>query len=137
SNSGDYSINVSDANILPVNQDNPDDTFVFLYSSFSPSSPLDGLIMANDDISETNFKSKINSVALTGGVTYTIVMTSYDVNATGSVTFEVMGPGAVDVGTANTLPVASSVSITGTPTVGQTLTGTYTYTDADSDIENG
>jgi hypothetical protein len=35
----------------------------------------------------------------------------------------------------NAVPVASSVNITGTPNIGQLLTGTYTYTDVDSDLE--
>lgn len=35
----------------------------------------------------------------------------------------------------NTAPVASSVNISGTLNVGQTLTGSYTYTDADSDVQ--
>ncbi|WP_426306440.1 IPTL-CTERM sorting domain-containing protein [Acidovorax facilis] len=33
------------------------------------------------------------------------------------------------------VPVASSVSITGTPSIGQTLTGNYTYTDVNADLE--
>lgn len=37
--------------------------------------------------------------------------------------------------TANVAPTASSVSISGTTTVGQTLTGTYTYFDGDTDPE--
>src|SRR5690606_7279855 len=37
----------------------------------------------------------------------------------------------------NTPPTASSVSITGTLTVGQTLTGTYTYSDVESNAESG
>src|SRR4029079_10798501 len=39
------------------------------------------------------------------------------------------------IGTCNAGPVASSVNITGTPNVGQTLTGHYTYSDAESDPE--
>ena len=39
------------------------------------------------------------------------------------------------VGVANSVPVASGVSITGVAKVGQTLTGKYTYGDADSDPE--
>jgi len=35
----------------------------------------------------------------------------------------------------NSAPVASSVAISGTLNVGQTLTGSYTYTDADSDTQ--
>ena len=35
----------------------------------------------------------------------------------------------------NTAPTASSVTFSGTNTIGQTLTGTYTYADAESDLE--
>jgi len=35
----------------------------------------------------------------------------------------------------NSLPVASAVSITGTPNIGSTLTGHYTYSDSDADTE--
>src|SRR5439155_266530 len=35
----------------------------------------------------------------------------------------------------NSAPVASAVSISGTPKVGQTLTGNYTYSDADGDAQ--
>lgn len=35
----------------------------------------------------------------------------------------------------NIAPTASSVSLSGTTTVGQTLTGSYTYADSDSDLE--
>ena len=37
--------------------------------------------------------------------------------------------------TSNTAPVASNVIITGQTRVGQTLTGSYSYTDADNDLE--
>ena len=36
---------------------------------------------------------------------------------------------------ANTAPTASNVNVSGTPEVGQTLNGTYTYNDADGDNE--
>jgi hypothetical protein len=35
----------------------------------------------------------------------------------------------------NTAPTATNVSISGTPQVGQVLTGNYTYSDADGDVE--
>lgn len=35
----------------------------------------------------------------------------------------------------NSVPAASAVAITGTPKVGETLTGTYTYQDAENDTE--
>lgn len=37
----------------------------------------------------------------------------------------------------NTAPTASSVAISGSATVGETVTGTYTYSDADNDTESG
>jgi len=37
--------------------------------------------------------------------------------------------------TSNSFPIASSVSITGTPNINQELTGHFTYTDADSDTQ--
>jgi hypothetical protein len=42
---------------------------------------------------------------------------------------------ATSTGSSNSAPVASSVAFTGTQTEGQTLTGTYTYSDVDSDAE--
>ncbi|QNR67918.1 S-layer homology domain-containing protein [Paenibacillus peoriae] len=39
-------------------------------------------------------------------------------------------------GTAGTPPVATDVSITGTAQAGQTVTGSYTYSDAEGDLEN-
>jgi len=39
------------------------------------------------------------------------------------------------VSTLNSAPVSSNVNITGTPNVGQTLTGTYDYSDVDGDAE--
>ncbi len=41
----------------------------------------------------------------------------------------------INVTAANVAPVASNVSIGGTPQQGQTLTGSYTYSDANSDVE--
>ena len=35
----------------------------------------------------------------------------------------------------NSVPTATAVAISGTPAVGQTLTGSYTYGDVDSDAE--
>ena len=35
----------------------------------------------------------------------------------------------------NSAPTATAVAISGTPAVGQTLTGSYTYGDVDSDAE--
>lgn len=43
----------------------------------------------------------------------------------------------MQIPSSNTAPVASSVSVSGTLQVGETLTGSYTYSDADSDSESG
>ena len=59
---------------------------------------------------------QVTPVAATGSSPGTTVESSY------------YGPVA-----ANQAPVASAVSITGAPNVGNTLTGSYTYTDAESD----
>ncbi|NGF57534.1 T9SS type B sorting domain-containing protein [Parapedobacter sp. SGR-10] len=115
SGTGNYSIGVKTASLSSSGED----TFVFLYSSFDPSSPLDGLIIANDDISASDYKSKINSIALNAGVTYTIVMTSYSPGATGAITFEIIGPGSVDVGTV----------VTNTPPTITTSAGTTAFTE--------
>lgn len=45
------------------------------------------------------------------------------------------GPRLIGGGAPNVAPVASAVAFTGTETVGETLTGTYTYSDADGDLE--
>jgi hypothetical protein len=66
-----------------------------------------------------NIKFEVTSVALTGVSPGTPVESS------------AVGP----VLPANTAPTATSVAITGTVEVGQQLTGTYTYNDADSDAE--
>jgi len=42
---------------------------------------------------------------------------------------------SMPIAVGNTAPVASNVNITGTAAVGNLLTGNYTYSDADKDIE--
>ncbi len=88
-----------------------------------------------------------NSVAISGATAATYMLVAADQGA--SISFEVtpvaqtgVSPGAAvaspavgPVVAANTAPVASAVNITGVAQVGQTLTGHYTYCDADSDPE--
>ena len=45
--------------------------------------------------------------------------------------------GTLIVASPNVAPVASAVSISGTPQYGQLLTGNYTYSDADGDAGRG
>ena len=56
-----------------------------------------------------------------------------DIAVINSITEPVVTPDPV--APANTVPVASAVAITGTLEVGQKLTGSYTYADADGDAE--
>lgn len=58
------------------------DSFIFLYGTggFNPASPLTNLLALNDDISGSNFKSKITTSLAVG--TYTIVMSSYSTTPT-------------------------------------------------------
>lgn len=80
---------------------------MFLYSSFNPVQPRNHLIAGNDDIvnfytadgsfSENNNFRSILSLELIGNVTYTLVVTSFQSNVTGTLTFEINGPGSVEV----------------------------------------
>src|SRR5690606_28707132 len=103
---GDFSIEVVEADLPnPGNPEYSDDTFVFLYSSFDPNAPLDGLILAIDDVTSDNLLSKIDLVTFTAGDTYYIVMTSFPDGITGSVSFQVKVPSTVIVsGIRNTPP---------------------------------
>ncbi|WP_167859624.1 S-layer homology domain-containing protein [Paenibacillus cymbidii] len=84
-----------------------DDTTMYIYSHFNPAETdtITGLLWANDDTaitaseysSSNNFRSKIENITLTGGVTYTIVVTSFDADVTGPIEFLVSGAGAVEV----------------------------------------
>lgn len=50
-------------------------------------------------------------------------------------TWQVLGT-ACQTTTTNTAPTATNVAIAGTPTVGESLTGSYTYADTDGDAED-
>ena len=115
---GTYEIVVSEAHLEPKADgwgyivdgqqvDAEDDTAMFLYSSFDPNFPLVNLIAGNDDIVNTfafvepysagkNFRSKLK-VPLTENETYTLVVTSYQSGVTGTLNFDVVGPGSVAI----------------------------------------
>lgn len=78
---GNVSLSLADADGATTNPSNID-SFIFLYGTggFNPASPLTNLIALNDDISGSNFKSKITTSLAAG--TYTIVMSSYSTTPT-------------------------------------------------------
>ena len=72
------------------------DTFLLLYNgSFDPTNPLVNLILAQDDTAGNLFSQF--SYDLTAGQTYVLILTSFDTSATGTLTVNVSGPGAVTV----------------------------------------
>ena len=102
-----------------------------------------------DTESGTTFRWLRDGSAISGATsqTYTLVAADEGTN----IRFEVtpaaasgVSPGSAvqsaavgPIGAANTAPTATGVSITGTTEVGFTLTGNYTYNDADGDTESG
>jgi hypothetical protein len=97
----------------------------------------------NDPEGTSTFRWLLDGNAINAATSKTYVVQSGDQGHT--ITFEVTavassgtspGVAVASAGvTGNSVPVASSVSISGTPDVGSALTGTYTYSDADSDLE--
>ena len=130
---GNYSIEVT-------NSSGFDDTFLFLYSSFDPSSSLSNLIIANDDIGDENYWStwsRINGVELTGGVAYIVVMTSYQSQAIGSVTFEIVGPSSVLVEEVVSQPSVTTAYPSAIGATTATFGGEVTYDGGDIVTERG
>lgn len=73
---------------------NPDDTFLVLYqNAFSPATPLANALVADDDGAPTGGLSLI-ARALTPGVQYYLVVTSYANGALGDYTGSISNPGA-------------------------------------------
>ena len=101
----------------------------------------------NDPQGVSTFRWLRNDVAITGATASTYTLVGADLGAaikfevtpvaqTGILTgLPVQSAPTVNIKPANTAPVASSVNITGTPEVGQLLTGHYAYTDVDADVE--
>ncbi|RIE00671.1 hypothetical protein [Cohnella faecalis] len=107
------------------------DTTMYLYQGgFDRLSPYQNLVVGNDDIDTdgANYLSSINSVTLTAGTTYFIVVTSFDVGITGNVNFRVSGPGsvsasAIDPGAVTANAANNSVNASpGTVTAGGAVT---------------
>lgn len=95
----------------------------------------------------STFKWYANGAVIAGGNAKTYTLTSSELGKTIQFEVEPVAQTGVKNGSAvkstatasvinpNEAPTASSVSITGTAQVGETLTGSYTYTDVDSDVE--
>ncbi|MCM3175034.1 Ig-like domain-containing protein, partial [Paenibacillus sp. MER 99-2] len=116
SKAGVYSITVTPQTTL-------DDTVLYLYKgSFDPIHPLHNLLVSNDDISAVNdnYLSHIKDVYLDVGVTYYMVMTGFGNGDTGSVYFDVNGPGSVGINDPD-VPAVTSVSVT--PTTAEVMQG--------------
>ena len=100
--SGDYNIELTAATLTGINPNYPnnsaatDDTFIFLYQGiFDPLKPLNHLVAGHDDISGTIKRSAFSNMNLQTNTYYSLVVSSFYVNATGSFTFSFVGPGEV------------------------------------------
>jgi hypothetical protein len=140
------------------------DSILILYQgSYDPANPSRNAIALNDDSdglgaggvrmgvcggSTARELCPKLSLSLTAGTDYVVVISTYhsrygqpphgyDVKVDPPVGFYVFGPAAVGVGGVfpNKAPTATA-SLTGTAQENQTLTGSYQYSDADSDAEN-
>ena len=101
----------------------------------------------NDSEGVTTFRWLRDGLAISGATTSTYTLATDDIDAL--ISFEVtpvaltgilVGSPVVSTGIgpiipANTAPTASTVAITGVTEVGEILTGSYEYSDADNDLE--
>jgi len=63
------------------------DNYLCLYSTFDPTAPAANLITSDDDSGGGSGNAKI-TVSLTGGTTYSVVLTSFSAGATGTATLD-------------------------------------------------
>ncbi|WIV20581.1 Ig-like domain-containing protein [Paenibacillus polygoni] len=130
---GDYNFVVTPPG-AENNEDALDDTVLYLYKdSFDDEHPLNNLIVGNDDISVDNeiLLSRINKIHLKAGVTYYMVMTGFEEGNTGSVSFEVTGPGGVSVTNPD---VPAVISVTVTPSSAEVIQGESKQLTATVDV---
>jgi hypothetical protein len=70
------------------------DTNEFIYkNTFNPLNPSENLLYAEDD-SGSDFQFRLN-IRLNGGMTYVLVMTTYQLKETGAFSITVKGPNKV------------------------------------------
>jgi 6-phosphogluconolactonase (cycloisomerase 2 family) len=133
---------------LTINNSAPTATSVNITGTPTAGQLLTGHYTYSDvdgDLEGTStFRWLRDGVAISGATSITYTLAAADVGH--SVTFEVTpvastgnSPGAPATSTGVTIvnspPTATSVNITGTPTVGQVLTGHYAYGDVDGDLQ--
>ena len=98
STTGKYTIEVVRTELNPGSSCSEPDTMLFLYrGGFDSVDPKTNLIAANDDTgaSVNGCLSHLPNITLTGAQPYTLVVTSFDPNDEGEVTFNVSGAGTV------------------------------------------
>ncbi len=70
------------------------DAYGFIYkNTFNPLNPSENLLLAEDD-SGSDFQFKLN-IRLSGGMTYVLVMTTYNLKETSTFLITVQGPNKV------------------------------------------
>ncbi|WP_044437995.1 hypothetical protein, partial [Skermanella aerolata] len=89
---GSFTFSVSAADIPDASFDFSDVFMAVYEASFDPEDPLNNLIYANDDTSETDFKPTIANIQLQPFTHYIVVLTAYDPVATGTYTIAAKGP---------------------------------------------
>jgi len=117
------------------------DPYLFIYTpSYSDAAPLTNALVANDDQPGGVRFSKIPALNLTAGTPYVIVATFFNAAATGTITFDLVGPGTVAISggptvsgvnssTANaSYGGGSSISLQVSFNAAVTVTGTSTLT---------
>ncbi|MEJ4088934.1 MBG domain-containing protein [Galbibacter orientalis] len=132
-----YTVAIDQHPINRANQDVVSFTFegaeIATKYSYTFSSSEGGIAISGSG-TISNLKEQITGVDLSsladGTITLSVVLEDLAGNI-GALTT------ATSIKNTNETPTVSNVAISGMPTIGEQLTGIYTYTDADGDVENG
>jgi hypothetical protein len=138
--SATYSINVSNLNFSERRSSTGIRNYQVRWSidNFSNFTTIATVGVPDDDLERSGNISGLN-INVASGQTLKFRFYGYNSEAAGG-TWRINDGTLNIVGTVialNVAPTATSVSFSGTTTVGQTLTGSYTYNDANNDAENG
>ncbi|WP_298152525.1 YDG domain-containing protein [Flavobacterium sp.] len=101
-----------------------------------------GATISNTDLTGI---TALQNVPSTSTITFRIVPygassttgTFYIYDVANSTASDLSVNGIVTYAPTNQAPTATAVAVSGTPTIGQTLTGSYTYNDTEGDLESG